>query len=52
MFLKMPDSFFAVDWSNQRFKTSILKYYRTNLRPEDRSLELGKKWVIAIRQDK
>ena len=52
LFSKMPDSCFAVGYTNGRSEESTLKFYRIPFGSDDKSLELRKKWVTAIKQDK
>ena len=48
----MPDSCCAVGCTNCRSKESTLKLYRIPFGSDDKSLELKKKWVTAIKWDK
>ena len=51
-FSKMHDSCCAVGCTNRRSKESTLKFYRIPFGSDDKSLELRKKWVTAIKRDK
>ena len=51
-FSKIPDSCCTVGCSNHRSKGSTLKFYRILFGSDNKSLELRKKWVTAIKWDK
>ena len=50
-FSKMPHSCCAVGCTNRRFKGSTLKFYRIPFGSNDKSLELRKKWITAIKRN-
>ena len=47
----MPDSCCAVGCTNRRSKGSTLKFYRIPFGSNDKSLELRKKWITAIKRN-
>ena len=48
----MHDSCCAVGCSNRRSEGCALKFYKIPFGSDDKSLELRKKWVTAIKPDK
>ena len=49
---KIPHSCSAVGCSDHRSKESALKFYGMRFGSHDKSLDLRKKWVAAIKWDK